>query len=93
MRLICAGRTVLIIAHRLSAVRDAHRIIVMERGQIAEIGSHSELLQNPQGTYTHLYQLQSGLQQEPQKPHSHHGKTEPHSTAHPVMPTPFGGAV
>ncbi|MBY0579096.1 MAG: type I secretion system permease/ATPase [Burkholderiales bacterium] len=60
MRSICAGRTVLIIAHRLSAVREANRIIVMERGQIAEIGSHDELLQNPQGIYTHLYQLQSG---------------------------------
>ncbi|WP_410210316.1 type I secretion system permease/ATPase [Aquirhabdus sp.] len=62
MRRIAAGRTVLIIAHRLSAVRDASRIVVMERGQIAEIGSHTELLQNPEGIYTHLYQLQSGLQ-------------------------------
>jgi subfamily B ATP-binding cassette protein HlyB/CyaB len=76
MRSICAGRTVLIIAHRLSAVRDAHRIIVMERGQIAEMGSHAELLQNPQGIYTHLYQLQSGLQDtqttlHPTAPHSY----------------------
>jgi len=59
MRSICAGRTVLIIAHRLSAVRDANKIVVMERGQIAEIGSHDELLQNTEGIYTHLYQLQS----------------------------------
>ena len=59
MRSICAGRTVLIIAHRLSAVRDANRIVVMERGQIAEVGSHHALLQNPDGIYTHLYQLQS----------------------------------
>jgi len=58
MRSICAGRTVLIIAHRLSAVRDANKIVVMERGQIAEIGSHDELLQNPDGIYTHLFQLQ-----------------------------------
>lgn len=65
MRKICIGRTVLIIAHRLSAVRDAHRIVVMERGQIAEIGSHDQLLQNPDGIYTHLYQLQSGLNQGP----------------------------
>ena len=62
MRSICVGRTVLIIAHRLSAVREANRIVVMERGQIAEIGSHDELLQNPQGIYTHLYQLQLGSQ-------------------------------
>ncbi|MFZ6645675.1 type I secretion system permease/ATPase [Undibacterium sp. TJN25] len=59
MRSICAGRTVLIIAHRLSAVRDASRIVVMERGRIAEIGNHHELLMNPQGIYFHLYQLQA----------------------------------
>jgi len=58
MRRICAGRTVLIIAHRLSAVRDADRIIVMERGQIAEHGRHDELLRNPEGIYSHLYNLQ-----------------------------------
>jgi subfamily B ATP-binding cassette protein HlyB/CyaB len=61
MRRICAGRTVLIIAHRLSAVREANRIVVMERGQIAEIGNHAQLLQNPSGIYTHLYNLQSGV--------------------------------
>ncbi|MDO5693319.1 MAG: type I secretion system permease/ATPase [Pseudomonadota bacterium] len=60
MRLICQGRTVIIIAHRLSAVRDAHRIVVLERGQIAEIGPHAELLRNPQGIYSHLYRLQQG---------------------------------
>lgn len=60
MRSISKGRTVLIIAHRLSAVRDAGRILVMERGQIVEIGSHEELLRNPQGIYTHLYNLQQG---------------------------------
>jgi len=65
MRKICAGRTVLIIAHRLSAVRDANRIIVMERGQIAETGSHDELLQNCDGIYHHLYHLQSTQRQHP----------------------------
>lgn len=60
MRSICQGRTVLIIAHRLSAVREANRILVMDKGQIVESGSHDELLQNPQGIYTHLYQLQQG---------------------------------
>ena len=63
MRQICAGRTVLIIAHRLSAVRDANRIVVMERGQIAEVGSHAELLKIPNGIYSHLFHLQTdGIQ-------------------------------
>jgi subfamily B ATP-binding cassette protein HlyB/CyaB len=63
MRHICAGRTVLIIAHRLSAVRDANRIVVLERGQIAEAGSHAELLRVPNGIYSHLFHLQTdGMQ-------------------------------
>jgi len=60
MQAICQGRTVIIIAHRLSAVRNTNRIIVMERGQIVEIGSHQALLQKEQGHYRHLYQLQQG---------------------------------
>jgi subfamily B ATP-binding cassette protein HlyB/CyaB len=60
MRAICKGRTVLIIAHRLSAVRDAHRIVVMERGKVTEIGSHEELLCNPAGMYAHLWNIQAG---------------------------------
>ena len=65
MRRICAGRTVLIIAHRLSAVRDASRIVVMERGQIAQVGSHEELLRDPQGIYSHLFHLQTAQRQQP----------------------------
>lgn len=60
MRSICAGRTVLIIAHRLSAVRDANRIVVMDRGQIVEVGSHEELLKDPNGFYTYLHKIQQG---------------------------------
>jgi len=60
MRKICSGRTVLIIAHRLSAVRDANRIIVLERGQIVEEGSHAELITQAGGIYAHLNRLQLG---------------------------------
>lgn len=60
MKDICRGRTVFIIAHRLSAVRDANRILVMDRGQVVEEGSHAELLTLPAGHYTRLYKLQQG---------------------------------
>jgi subfamily B ATP-binding cassette protein HlyB/CyaB len=60
MRGICKGRTVLVIAHRLSAVRYSDRIVVMERGQVVEVGDHDQLLQNPLGIYTHLHNLQQG---------------------------------
>ena len=58
MRAICQGRTVFIIAHRLSAVRHAHRIIAMEKGRIAEMGSHEELIGKSQGLYAHLWRMQ-----------------------------------
>lgn len=58
MKSICAGRTVLIIAHRLSTVRDADRIIVVDKGQIAEQGTHQELLALPGGQYAHLHRMQ-----------------------------------
>ncbi len=59
---ICKGRTVLIIAHRLSAVRHANRIIVMEKGQIVEAGPHDTLVQKPDGLYAHLWRMQDGGQ-------------------------------
>ena len=58
MRQICQGRTVLIIAHRLSAVREASRILVMDRGQVVEEGTHEKLLTVPNGIYAKLYGLQ-----------------------------------
>lgn len=60
MRSISKGRTVIIIAHRLSAVRDSNRIVVMERGQIAEVGSHDELIRMPNGIYRSLHDIQQG---------------------------------
>ena len=60
MQHICQGRTVLIIAHRLSAVRNAHRIVVMDKGHIVEMGPHEVLIQKPQGLYAHLWAMQDG---------------------------------
>jgi subfamily B ATP-binding cassette protein HlyB/CyaB len=58
MHQLCIGRTVIIIAHRLQAVRHCHRIAVLERGAIIEQGSHEELLAQPTSQYAHLYRLQ-----------------------------------
>ncbi len=60
MQVISQGRTVIIIAHRLSAVRDAHRIVAMDKGQIVEVGTHAELLAKPDGLYAYLHRLQQG---------------------------------
>jgi subfamily B ATP-binding cassette protein HlyB/CyaB len=60
MRRICRGRTVIIIAHRLSTVRGADRIVTIEAGQVIEDGTHDELVQRG-GRYANLYKLQSGL--------------------------------
>lgn len=57
---ICKGRTVFIIAHRLSAVRHANRIIVMDKGRIVEGGTHEALLNRPKGIYAHLWAMQGG---------------------------------
>ncbi|MFM0665957.1 type I secretion system permease/ATPase, partial [Paraburkholderia sediminicola] len=58
MRAMCHGRTVIIIAHRLSAVRHAHHIIAMDKGQIVERGSHDQLIEKG-GYYAHLVTLQN----------------------------------
>jgi subfamily B ATP-binding cassette protein HlyB/CyaB len=60
MASICEGRTVIIIAHRLSAVRHADRIVAMENGRIAEVGSHDDLLKLPGGIYSNLWRMQEG---------------------------------
>jgi subfamily B ATP-binding cassette protein HlyB/CyaB len=60
MKQITAGRTVFIIAHRLSTVRHANRIITIERGRIVEDGNHDELIRS-NGRYAKLHYLQAGI--------------------------------
>jgi len=57
---VLKGRTALVIAHRLSTVRNADKIIVLDRGRIAEVGRHPELMQRG-GLYSQLYQRQMDL--------------------------------
>ncbi|MFD7630814.1 ABC transporter ATP-binding protein [Streptomyces sp. NPDC059851] len=59
LRVFAADRTMVIIAHRLSTVRHADRIYVMDKGGVAEQGTHDELLAR-QGLYASLWQLQAG---------------------------------
>jgi ATP-binding cassette, subfamily B, bacterial HlyB/CyaB len=59
MSSIVRGRTVIIIAHRLAAVRPCTRIVGMHRGEIVEVGDHQELLARGDGLYARLWALQS----------------------------------
>ncbi|WP_271271494.1 type I secretion system permease/ATPase [Aliamphritea hakodatensis] len=58
MRLIQQGRTVILIAHRLSTVKDCDCIFVLDKGQIVEAGNHNQLLARPDSAYRQLWQLQ-----------------------------------
>jgi len=60
---ITAERTTLVIAHRLSTVRHADRIVVMDQGRIVESGSHEELIAAG-GAYVNLWRVQAGLRQD-----------------------------
>ncbi|RWC13372.1 MAG: type I secretion system permease/ATPase [Mesorhizobium sp.] len=60
MKRISAGRTVFVIAHRLSTVRHANRIITIEHGRIVEDGTHDDLIRS-NGRYANLHYLQAGI--------------------------------
>lgn len=55
---ITEGRTSIVIAHRLATIKKADKIIVMDQGEIVEIGNHRELLQKADGYYKKLYEVQ-----------------------------------
>uniref|UniRef100_A0A0D3GAF8 MDR-like ABC transporter n=1 Tax=Oryza barthii TaxID=65489 RepID=A0A0D3GAF8_9ORYZ len=59
---IMVGRTTLVVAHRLSTVRNAHCISVVHKGKIAEQGHHDELVKDPNGEYSQLIRLQEAQQ-------------------------------
>lgn len=58
MNRICKGRTVITVAHRLNTVRHCDRILVLEQGELAESGTHQELM-NVNGRYAAMIRLQS----------------------------------
>jgi ATP-binding cassette subfamily B protein len=55
------GRTTFVVAHRLSTIRNARRIVVLDQGRIAEIGSHEMLVQSG-GLYARLHARQAGVE-------------------------------
>lgn len=66
MERLMVGRTTLVVAHRLSTVRALDRLLVLDRGRIAEDGSHDELIRLDNGFYRRLFERQAlGLMKEP----------------------------
>mgnify|MGYP004716921343 CR=1 FL=1 len=60
---VMKGRTTFIIAHRISSVKHADEILVLDDGEITERGTHEELLRQKQGIYRRIYDIQNQDQQ------------------------------
>jgi subfamily B ATP-binding cassette protein MsbA len=73
LQTLMQDRTSFVIAHRLSTVRRADQIIVLEKGRIVEVGKHDELLAQPSSVYSKLYSLQAFERERP-------GQVRPHPT-------------
>lgn len=58
LRRATEGRTSIVIAHRLSTIMDADEILVLDKGQVVESGTHSQLLSNPQSIYSKMWDIQ-----------------------------------
>lgn len=63
-----SGSTVVLVSHRITTLMNADVIMVLEEGQISEMGTHSQLLQNKNGIYKRIYDIQSSLETELQEP-------------------------
>ncbi len=64
MKEIVRGRTVIVVAHRLSSVRECHRILAFRDGQIVDDGTHDELLARQSSVYGRLWRIQAGEEEE-----------------------------
>jgi ABC-type multidrug transport system fused ATPase/permease subunit len=60
LRTLMKGKTTIVVAHRLSTIREADRIIVIENGKITEMGKHDELIKARNGVYQKLWDIQVG---------------------------------
>lgn len=72
LRRATEGRTSIVIAHRLSTIMDADEILVLDKGQVAERGTHRQLLSNPESIYSKMWDIQQRASVESQPVHTAH---------------------